>query len=74
MKMLKNLLFTLILITGCSIVGFAQKSDDKKPPKEKPPVVSPVDKNKPKDPPPSNDKPKKPQSEMIGNLITYIQK
>ncbi len=76
MKMLKNLLFTLILIAGFSLATFAQKGDDKKPPKGDPPKVSPTEKNPPKNPPPSNggkgDKPKKPQTEIAGEIVSII--
>jgi hypothetical protein len=75
MKMLKNLLFALILITGFSLSSFAQKGDDKKPPKGDGPKVSPTEKNPPKNPPPSNDKgdkPKKPQTELVGEMIKII--
>ncbi len=59
MKIFKNLLFALTIMVGTSIAVSAQKDQDKKPPpKDKPPVVKPGDKDRPKDKPP--DKPKKP--------------
>lgn len=61
MKMLKNLLFTLILLVGCSFAAFGQSNP---PPKENPPVV-PV---KPKETPKPAPKPTpKPNSEIIGS-------
>jgi hypothetical protein len=76
MKILKNLLFILVLITGFSLSSFAQKNDDKKPPKGDGPKVSPTEKNPPKNPPPSNDdkgdKPKKPQTGLAGEMSKII--
>ena len=49
MKILERALFSLVLLTGLTVVSQAQK-DQKPPPKEKPPVVKPA----PKPPPPDN--------------------
>ena len=69
MKMLRNTLFILVAVFGLSLAVSAQKQDDKKvPPKERPPVINPGDKSRPRENPPGNpprdtgrDKPKKPQ-------------
>ena len=60
--MLKKILFTTILVVGCSLFAFGQSSDDKKqtPPKENPPKIEP----KPK--PTPTPTPKKP------NLVVEI--
>ncbi len=74
MKMLKNLLFTIILLIGCSFVAFGQKNDDKKnpPPKENQPKIKIVPKGTPTPPPNNNptqgDKPKKPEGEISVSL------
>ncbi|MCA0451658.1 MAG: hypothetical protein LCH62_18105, partial [Proteobacteria bacterium] len=48
MKTLKNFLFTLGLLIGCSLVAFGQTEDKKEPPKKvNPPTINPVDKDKP---------------------------
>lgn len=66
MKILKNLLFALFITVGASVAVFAQRDQDKKPPpKDKPPVVKPGDKDRPKDKPP--DKPKKPEYEAFAS-------
>ena len=68
MKMLKNLLFTLILLVGCSLVAFGQSNDNRgnPPPKKDPPVV-PVEPKKTPAPTPKPQKPpKKPESQLIG--------
>ncbi|MEO8649008.1 MAG: hypothetical protein ABI539_07570 [Acidobacteriota bacterium] len=65
MKSLRQLLFTLFMVAGLAMAVSAQKDDQKKPPPKegRPPVVTPADKNKPKDPPPKgNDRPKKPET------------
>lgn len=46
MKMLQKILITCALVAGLSVVASAQK-DDKRPPKEKPPVVNPQPKPAP---------------------------
>ena len=67
-KLLKQTLFTLILIVGASFAVFAQGSDA--PPKERVPVV-PV---KPKETPKPTPTPKKPTAEISGNVqkFTFI--
>jgi hypothetical protein len=79
MKMLKNLLFAMVLLVGCSLVAFGQSNDDKKnpPPKDNPPTVKIGDKNndKPKDSPKTDsDKPKKPNRELSGELQVVTTK
>ena len=64
-KMLKNLLFTIILLVGCSLAAFGQ-SNDQTPPKEKPPVVPIKPKETPK--PTPKPTPKKPESEISVSL------
>lgn len=71
--MLKNLLFTIVLLVGCSLVAFGQTDDNRNPPPKKGEqpkiVIAPKnDGNKPKDTPkndnPKQDpKPKKPDDE-----------
>ncbi len=71
MKMLKNLLFTIILMVGCSLVAFGQSNDNRNPPPkegEKPKIkIVPKNDDKTKDSPkntnPDYDKPKKPETE-----------
>lgn len=52
MKILRDIAFGLAVIIGLSVSVSAQKNDQKRPPKDKPPVVTPKDK------PPKGDKPK----------------
>lgn len=68
MKMLKNFLFTLILLVGCSLAAFGQSNDNRgnPPPKKDPPVVTPKPKETPKPTPKPDRPPKKPESELIG--------
>ena len=62
MKSLKQIIFVFAMFIGLALSVPAQTDDQKRPPKEKPPVIVP----KPKDPPPrgnspkGDDKPKKP--------------
>lgn len=57
--MLKKLLFTTILVIGCSLFAFGQQDDGKKPPpKENPPKIEPKPKETPKPTP-------KPNSEVV---------
>ena len=67
MNILKQLLLIFAIVIGFSLTAFAQKDDqDKKPPKEKPPVVNPEDKKPPKgEKPPENDRPKKPNAIFV---------
>jgi hypothetical protein len=75
MKLVKQILFALIMVVGLSVASMAQKGgDDKKnpPPKEKPPVINPGKGNpQPRETP----KPKKPgmaffvwRDEVISNI------
>ena len=59
MKILKQILFTLLIVGTFSFGAFAQKSDDRRnpPPKDPPPKVDPQPK---KTPTPNKEKPKKP--------------
>lgn len=59
MKTLRQLIFIFVAVTGLTLAVSAQKNDQKKPPKDPPPVINPGDK-KPKERPPREDKPKKP--------------
>ena len=77
LRILRQTLFALIFIVGASLATFAQNNDNKntKPPDKKETPVVPVTpkKDQPKENPPSNDnsnKPKKPASEISGNLQT----
>ena len=60
MRVLQKILFTLAMVVGLSVVGFAQKDDQKKVPKQAPPVITPAPK-----PPPKKDDKKKSSSELI---------
>ena len=65
MKIVKQLLFTFAIVIGFSLTTFAQKDDQKKPPKN-PPVINPGDKKPPKgEKPPDGDKPKKPSAILV---------
>ena len=54
MKFLKQLIYSSMLIVGLSLTASAQKDDQKKPPKENPPVVTPKDKPRDNRPPRGN--------------------
>ena len=65
MNILRNLFFLLFAVAGLALSVSAQKDDRKRPPKD-PPKVEPADKNKPREnPPPRNDKPKKPGMDFV---------
>lgn len=66
MKVLRQIIFTFTMATALALTGAAQKKDDKKPPpKPSPPVIKPGEK-------PKEDKPKKPNSQLIaGYVVTY---
>jgi hypothetical protein len=65
MKILRNLLFALFAVAGLTLSVSAQKDDKKRPPKD-PPKVEPADKNKPREnPPPRDNRPKKPGMEFV---------
>jgi hypothetical protein len=55
MKMLQKILVMCALVVGVSVIASAQDDKDKRPPKEKPPVVNPQPK-----PPPTPEPKKKP--------------
>jgi hypothetical protein len=58
--MLKNILFTIIILGASAFVTLAQSNDNRnKPPKKDPPVVSPKEKEKPKENPPKGNNPEK---------------
>lgn len=67
MKLVKQILFALVLVAGLSVASMAQKGEgDKKPPKGNPPVINPGQKPPPKEnPPKGGDKPKKPGFEAF---------
>lgn len=56
MKTLQQILFAFVVVAGLSLAVSAQKDGQKKPPKEKPPVINPKEKPPPRETP----KPKKP--------------
>ena len=65
MKILKKLLFTTILVIGCSLFAFGQQNDGQKdppPPKRDPPKIDP----KPKETPKPTPKPKNPNVIIVG--------
>jgi hypothetical protein len=65
MNILRNLLFTLFAVAGLALSVSAQKDDKKRPPKD-PPKVEPADKNRPREnPPPRDQKPKKPGMDFV---------
>jgi hypothetical protein len=61
MKSLKQVIFMFAMVIGLALSVSAQSDDQKRPPKEKPPVIDPKQKP-PRDNPPKGggDKPKKP--------------
>lgn len=59
MKTLRQLLFIFAAVAGLTFGVSAQKHDQKKPPKDPPPVINPGQKP-PKERPPKETKPKKP--------------
>ena len=72
LRILRQTLFALILIVGASLATFSQSNDNRNPPpkNEKPPVVPVVPKQTPTPTPAPTEKPKKPSSEISGNLQT----
>ena len=65
MKSLKQIIFmlTVVIGLGLNISAQVQADDQKRPPKEKPPVIDPKQKLPRENPPPKGgDKPKKPGS------------
>ena len=62
MKVLRHILFTVVMVAGLSLAVSAQKQDDPKrtPPKGTPPVINPIQK-----PPPDSNKPKKPSYSLV---------
>lgn len=65
MKVLQQILFSLVVVLGLSLAVAAQKDGPKKPtpPKDPPPVVNP--KPKPPEKPPEGQGPKKPGFAVI---------
>lgn len=71
MKLIKQILFSSIIMICASMATFAQKQDDKKPPpkQDPPPKVIVKDKDKPREDRPKNDnsnRPRRPDGEMSG--------
>jgi len=61
MKLIKKLLFAVVMMVGLSVAAMAQKDDQKKLPPKNPPVINPgQDKKPPKENPPKGNGPKKP--------------
>ena len=61
MKSLKQIIFVFALFVGLGLSVSAQSDDQKRPPKERPPVVDPGKKPPRGNPPPKgDDRPKKP--------------
>jgi hypothetical protein len=55
MRFLRHILFTCAVVAGLAVGASAQKNDQKKPPpKGPPPVITPGDKNRPRENPPRN--------------------
>jgi len=64
MKFLKQFLYMTAVVAALSMTAAAQRDDKQdRPPKDKPPVIDPKDKDRPKDRPKDDkpDRPKKPQ-------------
>ena len=59
MKTLKQLIFIFVAVAGLTLGVAAQKNDQKKPPKDPPPVINPGQKP-PRERPPKEIKPNKP--------------
>lgn len=74
MKLLKQILFTAVVVIGFSLTASAQNKQEekKKPPKENA-EIEPKEKNKPKEEKPKNENPnnenkgKKPQAFFVNN-------
>ncbi|MEP7148010.1 MAG: hypothetical protein ABI857_03940 [Acidobacteriota bacterium] len=60
MKSLKQIIFIFAVVTSLGLSVSAQNDDQKRPPKEKPPVIDPKEKPPRENPPKDHDKPKKP--------------
>ena len=60
MKSLKQIILVSAMAVGLALSVSAQGDDQKRPPKEKPPVIDPKQKPPRDNPPKGNDKPKKP--------------
>ena len=56
MRILKQILFIMVVVTGLSLGVSAQKGGGQRPPKDRPPKIEP----KPKQTPKGDQKPKKP--------------
>jgi hypothetical protein len=52
MKLLKNIIFSVVVMVSLSLSVSSQHNDQKKPPKGNPPVVTPPDKTRPRENPP----------------------
>ncbi|MEO6333936.1 MAG: hypothetical protein ABIO91_03050 [Pyrinomonadaceae bacterium] len=61
MKNLNKIIFAFVMFIGLALSVSAQNDDQKRPPKEKPPVIDPKQKPPRENPPKGNDKPKKPE-------------
>ncbi|MEO8574645.1 MAG: hypothetical protein ABI481_11795 [Pyrinomonadaceae bacterium] len=59
MKSLKEIIFIFAMFIGLALSVPAQNDDQKRPPKEKPPVVDPVKKPPRENPPRGGDRPPK---------------
>lgn len=72
MKTLRQFIFIFVAVTGLTLGVSAQKNDQKKPPKDPPPVINPGQKP-PKERPPKETKPNKPgMSFFIAGKETHI--
>ncbi len=60
MKSLKQIIFMFAVVISLGLSVSAQNDDQKRPPKEKPPVIDPKEKPPRENPPKDQDKPKKP--------------
>ena len=59
MKSLKEIIFVVTLFVGLTLSVSAQTDDQKRPPKEKPPVIDPKEKPPRENPPKGNQRPPK---------------
>ncbi len=60
MKSLKQIILMFAVVISLGLSVSAEKDDQKRPPKEKPPVIDPKEKPPRENPPKDQDKPKKP--------------
>ena len=65
MKSIKRIILIFSIVTGLSLAVSAQKNDKKPPPKGRPPVVTPQQKDPPKENPSDKKGPRRPAFELV---------